>query len=128
VRIAGTRLAIAHEDDEEVVDSRDFLLGADEGGLVVALPDRRLGRAPYVLPYVDPAVRCCVPPQHVREFSVRVWALNERTFAGTGLCVRDLPAATRATFRFLGEERLLEDVCRWHVERLERLRPPGARP
>src|SRR5262249_19164286 len=33
VRIGATRLAIAHDADEDVVDSRDFLLGADDAGL-----------------------------------------------------------------------------------------------
>jgi nicotinic acid mononucleotide adenylyltransferase len=123
VVVSGTRLAVAHGDDEEVVDSRDFLLGADDGGLVIELPDGRIGRAPYLLPYVDPSARCCVPPGQVHAFSSRLWTLNERTFAGTGLRVRDLPASTRATFAWLGEERLLEDVCRWHVERLARVSP-----
>jgi nicotinic acid mononucleotide adenylyltransferase len=121
--IAGTRLAVEHDHDEEVVDSRDFLLGADDGGLVVELPDGRIGRAPYVLPYVDPSARCCVPPRQVHAFSRAIWALNERTFAGSGLRVADLPASARATFGWLGQERLLEDVCRWHIERLESVSP-----
>ena len=27
---------------------------------LLALPDGGLGRAPYLLPYVDPSARCCV--------------------------------------------------------------------
>ena len=124
VVIAGTRLAVEHDDEEEVVDSRDLLLGADDGGLVIELPDGGIGRAPYLLPYVDPAVRCCVPPRQVHAFSRRIWALNERTFAATGLCVRDLPAPARATFAWLGEGTPLEGVCRWHAERLARVSSP----
>lgn len=126
VVIAGTNVATPHDDDEEVVDSRDFLVGADEGGLVIELPDGTVGRAPYVLPYVDPSARCCVPPRHVRAFSRAVWALNGRTFAGRGLRVRDLPAEARATFAGLGDDRSLEDVCRWHIERLDKGSPPPA--
>lgn len=118
VRIAAVRLAIAHDAGEDVVDSRDFLLGADDAGLVVQLPRGVLGRAPYVLPYVDPAARCSIPPQHVRAFSVAVWQLNERVFATTGHRVCDLPAEARAVFAHLGAERSLDDVCRWHVKRL----------
>ena len=119
VRISAIQLAITHEADEDVVDSRDFLLGADDAGLVVQLPRDLLGRAPYVLPYVDPAARCSLPPQHVRAFSIAVWQLNERVFAFTGHRVCDLPAPTRATFAHLGAECTLTDVCRWHIERLQ---------
>lgn len=125
VTILGTELAVEHDDDEEVVDSRDFLLGADEGGLVITLPDGGVGRAPYLLPYVDPSARCSVPPRRVHEFSIHLWTLNERTFSGTGLRVRDLPAAARATFGWLGEDRLLEDVCRWHADRIASVAPPA---
>ena len=91
--------------------------------LGIELPDGSVGRAPYLLPYVDPAARCCVPPREIHAFSARVWALNEHTFAGSGLRVRDLPRPTRATFAWLGEDHLLEDVCRWYIERLARVSP-----
>src|SRR5207237_258749 len=84
VRIRAIQLAITHDADEDVVDSRDFLLGADHAGLVVQLPGGVLGRAPYVLPYVDPAVRCSIPPRHARAFSIAVWQLNERMFTASG--------------------------------------------
>jgi nicotinic acid mononucleotide adenylyltransferase len=118
VCIAETELAVTHDPDEEVADSRDFLLGADDGGLVVALPDGTASRAPYVLPYVDPAARCAVARDRARAFSRDVWALGERTFRGSALLVADLPPATRSTFAFLGPSRTLEDVCRFHRDRL----------
>jgi nicotinic acid mononucleotide adenylyltransferase len=118
VRVRAVHLAIAHDGDEDVVDGRDFLLGADDAGLVVQLPRGVLGRAPYVLPYVDPAVRCSIPPPHARAFSIAVWELNERVLAATGLRVRDLPAPAGALFAALGSERALADVCRWHIARL----------
>lgn len=119
VSVRETRLALAQDEGEDVADSRDFLVGADDGGLVIQLPDGSIGRAPYALPYVDPAVRCCVPPGRVREFSVAVWRLNEEAFAGTGLCVGDLPAPARATFAWMGDSLPLEALCRWHIERIE---------
>ncbi len=124
VRVRETRLALAQEPGEDVADSRDFLLGSDDGGLVIALPDGGIGRAPYALPYVDPSVRCCVPPERVHEFSAVVWRLNERAFAGTGLRVGDLPAPARATFAWMGAALPLEEVCRWHAARVEQ---PGSR-
>jgi hypothetical protein len=120
VTVTHESLAVAHTADEDVADSRDFLLGADHGGLVVQLPDGSIGRAPYALPYVDPAVRCCIAPKRAREFSLAVWALNEAAFAGTELRVGDLPPATRATFAWMGDDRTLEAVCRWHIDALRR--------
>nr|HEX4319141.1 hypothetical protein [Kofleriaceae bacterium] len=114
------RVAIAHDADEDVVDSRDFLLGSDDGGLVVELPARRLGRAPYVLPYVDPAARCSLPPTAVRAISIAVWELAARTLGDRRLSA--LPAPARATLEAMGlagdPPRTLGELCRWHATRL----------
>ena len=118
-RITATELAVLHGEDEEVVDSRDFLLGADHGGLVVALPRGRIGRAPYLFPYVDPTVRASVRPSRSHAFAIEIWRLNAELFAGSGLRVRDLPPAARLD---LGDG-LLEDVCRAHARRIEELAP-----
>ncbi len=117
IRIERTELAITHEEDEDVTDSRDFLLGADHGGLVLQLPNGLIGRAPYLLPYVDPAVRASI--RESLTFSIEVWKLNARTFANTDLRIRDLPEPTRITFSQFDNDRRLDDVCSWHVERLE---------
>lgn len=120
VRIASTQLAIEPAEDEDVLDSRDFLLGSDDGGLVLELPQGGIGRAPYLLPYVDPAARASAPASHV--LSREVWELNARVFAGTSLRVRDLPAACRATFA-TDPDRPLAELCTWHAERLRKLEP-----
>jgi hypothetical protein len=116
VRITSTELAIAHTGDEDVVDSRDFLLGADDGGLVVELAGGQLGRAPYVLPYADPAARCSLSPAATRAFSIAVWQLNERLFADTQLRTSDLPLPARTTFGH--HDMALAELCRWHLGRL----------
>ena len=127
ITITKTVLAIAHGDDEDVLDARDFLLGADHGGLVIALPRCAVGRAPYALPYVDPAVRASIPASHA--FSLEVWSLNARTFAPTDLRVRDLPAPARATIAVAGfaDDVTLEAVCTWHIDRLRAIVPLSAR-
>lgn len=125
IEITKMDLAIDHEADEDVVDSRDFILGADDGGLVIML-GADIARAPYVLPYVDPSARASIRAREVQAFSKSIWALNERMFRGTGLRVRDLPPAARATFRFLGDDCLLQDVCAWHRSRV--CQPPRSSP
>jgi len=109
----------------EIADCRDFLLGSDDGGLVVALPDGAIGRAPYLLPYVDPAVRCGLPAADARSFSLAVWEANAALFAPTPLRVRDLPSPAAATMRLAGygPDARLVDVCRAHAVVLAGLAP-----
>jgi hypothetical protein len=122
VRVRGAEVAIEHDEDEDVVDSRDFLIGADDGGLAVELPDGVIGRAPYLLPYVDPGARASVPYDRVHDFSRRVWELNAKVFAETDLRVADLPSATRMTFRGFDDRMPIVELCRWHAARLQRIR------
>jgi nicotinic acid mononucleotide adenylyltransferase len=107
----------------EVADSRDFLLGTDHGGLVVALPDGTVGRAPYLLPFVDPAVRCSIPDDHALAFSHGAWALNAETFRSTDLRIRDLPPAAARTLRAAGHppDAPLHEVCDGYAARLAHL-------
>lgn len=118
VVIASTQLAVPHEPDEDVLDARDFLLGADEGGLVVALPRGATARAVYALPFVDPAARASVRAS--REFSRAVWRLNEAVFAGTSLRAGNLPAPSRALLfaAAVSPRTPLSAVCGAYAERL----------
>lgn len=111
----------------EIADSRDFLLGTDHGGLVVALPDGSIGRAPYLLPFVDPAVRAGIPGAEALPFSIDVWRLNAETLAGTGLSVADLPAASARPLLVAGErpDAPLHEVATRYADRLAGLLPPG---
>lgn len=108
-------------------DCRDFLLGAREGGLVVALPGGGLARAPYVLPYVSPSARASVPISREREFSIAVWALNAAFFSAVSPAIRlaEADPAFVRLMRYVGftPETTMLAICRWHLERLL----PGAR-
>lgn len=119
-RIQSVRVLTSAGANEDLCDARDFLPGTDHGGLVVDLPDGTLGRAPYVLPYVDPAVRCCVPAEQSLRFSAAIWALAAAAMKDTGLRVSDLPPAAarlylRAGFR---PDEPMERVCAWHEAEL----------
>jgi hypothetical protein len=76
------------------------------------------GRAPYLLPYVDPAVRCCIAPSAAQTFSRCVWELNAEIFANSDLRVGNLPPPARATMAWMGHDRLRTKVCRWHAAAL----------
>ncbi|MBS2017237.1 MAG: hypothetical protein JST00_30420 [Deltaproteobacteria bacterium] len=121
IAITATRFALARDADEDVLDARDFLLGADEGGLVVALPGGETARAIYALPFVDPAVRASTRATggaggaHVdpHAFSRAIWSLNAKTFEGSPLAVRDLPSPARALLRQAStpDDMLLSAYC-----------------
>ncbi len=120
VTIAAVDVALTHEAGEDVVDARDFLLGSDDGGLVLQLPGGGIGRAPYVLPYVDPFARASISAS--RQLSIAVWELNAHVFEPTQLRVRDLPRAARAALP-LPDAMKLDEACAWHIERLTRSAP-----
>lgn len=109
--------------DGEIADSRDFLLGTDHGGLVVALPGGETGRAPYLLPYVDPAVRTGLPGGDAIAFSLATWDLNTQVFAPTALTVADLPPPAARTLAAAGfaATTTLADACRHHANILRSL-------
>jgi nicotinic acid mononucleotide adenylyltransferase len=115
IRITKTELMLEPGPDEDVLDSRDFLVGSDEGGLVVELPDGSIGRVPYLLPYVDPVARASV--SDARAFSRALWEINARVFEHLELRVKDLPTAWQRTFCSHGNA-LLAELCAWHAARL----------
>ena len=84
---------------------------------MLALPDGTIGRAPYLLPYVDPSVRCGVPATGAIAFSVAVWARNAEVFATSRRTVADLPAPAAATLTCAGATATtsLADLCHHHA-------------
>lgn len=65
-----------HQPMVDVVDARDFLLGAQHGGLVVRLPSGEVCRCPYMLPFVDLVSRASIPAERQHALSCALWALN----------------------------------------------------
>jgi hypothetical protein len=81
-------------DQVDLGDARDFLLGAS--GLVVILPDKSLGRAPYVMPFVSPNARVGIPADQEIAFSREILVANLNFF--------------RQVETLLGEPMVLSDV------------------
>ena len=106
----------------ELCDARDLLPGSRQGGLVVRLPDGDLARAPYLLPYVRPSARMQLPLSQEIAFSRGVWELSASFFAAISppLRLADADPAFRRLADYIGfdAETKLEDLCRWHAERL----------
>lgn len=55
-------------------DPRDYLLGAS--GLVVKMPNGKMGRAPYILPFVSTSARAGIPQEKEKEFAIKVLQAN----------------------------------------------------
>lgn len=107
----------------DVSDSRDFLVGSRDGGLVVSLPSGAPARAPYVLPYVSPAARVSIPLSRELDFSIAIWALNEAFFRQVSppILLRDADPAFQSLMQYVGftGEETMESICKWHLKRLE---------
>ncbi|OKJ99767.1 hypothetical protein AMK26_27630 [Streptomyces sp. CB03234] len=107
--------AAAAERVMELTDPRNFLLGAS--GLVVRLPDRTWGRAPYWLPFVSTTARVGLAAAYEKEFALSMLEANRRFFARAGqvlgrtVRVADLHPATRRLLVSLGMASLSRPVC-----------------
>lgn len=113
----------------DIVDSRDFLLGAKDGGLVVTLGptkepgrgDDEICRAPYMLPFVNLTFRAKLPAPCIREASLALWELNASWFQqhAPGLTLREADPHSRELFARLGHTdsallwRVCEDMLAW---------------
>lgn len=62
-------------DNTEILDARDFVIGHDNGGLVINYNNQIL-RAPYIFPFVDPSIRASII--NPVEFSQQVLELNKQ--------------------------------------------------
>ncbi|KAH6665468.1 hypothetical protein B0J14DRAFT_232462 [Halenospora varia] len=105
-----------------LVDCRDFLIGARDAGLVLELPNGSICRAPYLLPYVRPHYHASIPVIEEISFSKRVWELNKIFFEEIGgkLCIQDMSESFWKLCEFQGFDRGMDmgALCDWHLERL----------
>lgn len=101
----------------EVLDARDFFLNAPDAGLVVQLPNGEISRAPYVFPYVNPAVRCSL--QNALDFSIRIWQMNRDYFFSKTDRLASLKS-NKSLFLYMGfsETDSLAEIADWHYQKL----------
>jgi hypothetical protein len=101
----------------EILDAKDFFLDADNAGLVIALPDGEITRAPYMFPYVNPALRCSII--NALQFSIAIWKLNADYFKAKNFTVGQL-VTNKSLFLYMGfkEQDQLSFVAKWHYQKL----------
>jgi nicotinic acid mononucleotide adenylyltransferase len=88
---------------DEILDERDFLLGSKDGGLVCELPNGKLARVPYILPFVNPIWRASMDAEMVIIFSREVWLRNIDFFStNTDILVKHADPKAQTLFNYLG--------------------------
>lgn len=108
---------LLERNNNEILDARDFFLNADYAGLVMQLPNGEITRAPYLFPYVNPAIRCSV--EHALQFSIELWKMNCDYFNGRDDKLGQL-TSNKALFIYMGfsETDRLADIADWHYQKL----------
>lgn len=109
----------------DIVDLRDFLVGSQESGLVVRLPNGDLCRAPYLLPYVSLISRASIPPSVELSVAIQIWTLNLsfHLHAHTPVVLSDCDPQFQKLMKYIGfsDSDTISDICRWHISHLKRL-------
>lgn len=107
----------------DIVDFRDFLIGAHDGGLVTELPDYSVARSPYVWPYINLVSRAKIPPVACRQFSMAIWQANLEFYqsCGSALLIEHMDSYFQNLALYLGfkSEMSMSSFCQWHLEKLK---------
>jgi nicotinic acid mononucleotide adenylyltransferase len=105
-----------------ILDMRDFVVGARMGGLVVEGFDGSHGRIPYLAPYVSLNSRSSVPKEREKDVSARIFELNARFFAALGdkLTLNDACPSFKNIMLAAGFDvgMRLSEFCDWHRQML----------
>lgn len=115
--VTSVRTLIETRPGDDVLDARDFLIGAEAGGLVATVGGR-ITRLPYLPPWVDLTSRASVPSTLVHKVGHLLWRACAQFYRGSGLVVGDVDPHTAALLNEAGftHEARMEDVCRLHVQ------------
>lgn len=102
----------------DVVDLRDFIIGAKHGGLLVTAPNGQHTRMPYIMPYVNLTTRARINPDRIYSLSVEFWKLNHTIYKNTAVTLADIKQHQDFTaFGFDGEMAVAE-LCNKHLTML----------
>ena len=107
----------------DIVDFRDFIIGAENGGLVVRLPDEEIARSPYMLPYVSLKTRATISASKEMEISIKLWEMNKEFYKkiGGNITISQTDKGFKKLMNYIGfnDDTLLVDICDWHIKKLK---------
>ncbi len=105
----------------EVLDLRDFLVGAPASGLVIELSDNKY-RVPYLWPYVNISRRGSLPFLASFEFSKQIWQANAAFFKAVAptMTLSEIDPYRAEIFYFFGftAQTTIVELCLKHVQLL----------
>ena len=107
----------------DIVDFRDFIIGAESGGLVVRLPNEEVARAPYMLPYVSLKSRATISSEKEMRMSIKLWKLNKEFYQKIGdIKLSQTDCGFKKLMNYIGfdDNTLLIDICDWHIKNLSK--------
>lgn len=95
----------------DIADTRDFLIGALNGGLMMDADTPF--RAPYLSPFVDMIARLSMPAENIRAFNIAIWEANAEFYRGTDFRVKDLPVEQGSFLKNMGfnDHESIVDIC-----------------
>ena len=107
----------------DIVDLRDFIIGSQNGGLIVRFNNDLIVRAPYVMPYVCLKTRASLWCEKEKEFSLKLWELNKKFYLAVGknvtLKYADIEFQKLMYEIGFNENSTMVDVCKWHINKLK---------
>lgn len=107
----------------DIVDLRDFIIGAENGGLVVRLPNEEIARSPYMLPYVSLKTRATISASKEMKFSIKLWKMNKEFYQkiGGNITLKQTDKGFKSLMNYIGfnDDTLLVDICDWHIKKLK---------
>lgn len=74
----------------DIVDLRDFVLGASKCGLAVKLDDGKIARVPYIFPYINLTSRANIAQDSVKEFTKKILLINREIYLSQPTTLTDL--------------------------------------
>lgn len=105
----------------DVLDMRDFVLGARNGGLTVKNSLGKTTRAMYAAPYVNLVTRAKMNPVAAISFSLEIWKMNHSIYRGSHLTVEDISDSQNYSLFGFHENMLVEELCAHHIGLLSRV-------
>jgi nicotinic acid mononucleotide adenylyltransferase len=109
------------EDIYDVLDMRDFVLGARNGGLTIKTINGETTRAMYAAPYVNLVTRAKMNAVKAISFSLEVWKMNHSIYRGSNLTVGDISDCQDYSLFGFSKGTLVEDLCAHHIGLLSKV-------
>lgn len=107
----------------DIVDLRDFIIGVQNGGLIVRLPNKEIARAPYILPYVSLKTRATISASEEMNISIKLWEMNREFYnkIGGNLILEQADIGFKKLMTYIGfkKDTSLIEICDWHIKRLK---------